>query len=57
MAAQGTHPAVLWDLLLPETNQVRGSMAFYPLGGRTLEEAKERLAQLVAQGLVPQKIP
>lgn len=46
----------LWDLLLPETNQVQGLMAFYPLGGRTLDEAKERLAQLVVQGLIPGKI-
>ena len=46
----------LWDLLLPDTNQVWEAMAFYPLGGRTVEEAKERLALLVTQGLIPGRI-
>ena len=43
----------LWDLLLPEAKRVQGEMAFYPIGTRTLEEAKAHLAQLVAEGLVP----
>ena len=46
----------LWDLLLPKAKRLGNEMAFYPIGVPTLGKAKERLAQLVVQGLIPGKI-
>ena len=46
----------LWDMLLPGAERMGDTMAFYPLGGRTLTEAKARLVELMAKGLIPEKI-